>query len=191
MADPIENFPDRYDKAISLQRELEKIEIVSTKLKEKYKNFSELVVFIDYLRAAEEVFLEAKLKNWNDEQIKSELIKNEIYLMSLDTGVDEKVFRELHDDFQSLYVGVGQVYAVAEKLLEKYKDCSECQNFIHYLCDISLIFAEFRKEGLGLDETKDRLFKARMKVLSVDGQPELSLLEKIYKEFREELGIKE
>lgn len=191
MASPIENFPDHYNKTIRLQRELEKVEVVSAKLKEKYKSFGELATFVEYLRATEVVFMEAKSQSWNDDQIKSELIKNEIYMMSLDTGVDEKVFRDIHDDFQALCLGADQVYAVAEKLLEKYKDCRECQNFIYYLRDISLVFVEFRKEGMGLDEAKERLFKARMKVLSVDGQPELSLLEKIYGEFKANLGIKE
>lgn len=191
MASPIENFPDHYNKTIRLQKELEKIEVVSVKLKEKYKNFGELATFVEYLRATEVVFMEAKSQNWNDDQIKSELIKNEIYMMSLDTGVDEKVFRDIHDDFQALYLGADQVYAVAEKLLEKNKDCRECQNFIYYLRDISLVFVEFRKEGMGIDEAKERLFKARMKVLSIDGQPELSLLEKIYEEFKTNLGIKE
>lgn len=191
MASPIENFPDHYNKTIRLQRELEKVEVVSAKLKEKYKSFGELATFVEYLRATEVVFMEAKSQSWNDDQIKSELIKNEIYMMSLDTGVDEKVFRDIHDDFQALCLGADQVYAVAEKLLEKYKDCRECQNFIYYLRDISLVFVEFRKEGMGLDEAKERLFKARMKVLSVDGQPELSLLEKIYGEFKTNLGIKE
>lgn len=189
MASPIENFPDHYDKAIRLQRELEKVEVVSAKLKEKYKSFTELATFVEYLRATEVVFMEAKSQNWNDDQIKSELIKNEIYMMSLDTGVDEKVFRDIHDDFQALCLGADQVYAVAEKLLEKNKDCRKCQNFIYYLRDIFLVFAEFRKEGMGLDEAKERLFKARMKVLSIDGQPELSFLEKIYEEFKTNLGI--
>ncbi len=191
MPSPVENFPDYYDKTIRLQKELEKFEVVSAKLKEKYKSFGELVTFVEYLRATEVVFTEAESQRWNDDQIKSELIKNEIYMMSLDTGVDEKVFRDIHDDFQTLCSGADQVYAVAEKLLEKYKNCPECQNFIYYLRDISLVFIEFRKEGMKLDEAKERLFKARMKVLSIDGQPELSLLEKIYGEFKADLGIKE
>ncbi len=189
MASPIENFPDHYDKTIRLQRELEKVEIVSAKLEEKYKDFSELATFVEYLRATEVVFMEAKSQSWNDDQIKSELIKNEIYMMSLDTGVDEKVFRDIHDDFQALCSGADQIYAVAEKLLEKNKDCRKCRDFICYLRDISLVFAEFRKEGMSIDEAKERLFKARMKVLSVDGQPELGLLEKIYDEFKKELGV--
>lgn len=191
MASPIENFPDQYDKTIRLQRELEKVEVVSAKLKEKYKNFGELATFVEYLRATEVVFMEAKSQNWNDDQVKSELIKNEICMISLDTGVDEKVFRDIHDDFQALCLGADQIYAVAEKLLEKNKDCRGCQDFIYYLRDISLVFVEFRKEGMSIDEAKERLFKARMKVLSIDGQPELSLLEKIYEEFKTNLGIKE
>src|SRR4030042_5737014 len=149
MASPIEKFPDHYDKTILLQKELEKVEVVSAKLKEKYKSFGELAIFVEYLRATEVVFMEAKSQSWNDDQIKRELIKNEIHLMSLDTGVDEKVFQDIHDDFQALCLGADQVYAVAEKLLEKNKGCGECQNFIYYLRDISLVFVEFRKEGMG------------------------------------------
>jgi len=174
-----EKPPSQYEKEVILQKEVEKIEIISTKLKEKYKNFQELVVFI-----------EAKVKNWNDEQIKEQLINKEIYIMSLDTGVDEKVFNDIYDNFQSLYTSIGEIYAVTEKLLEKHKECGECQQFINYLRDVCLIFVEVQKEGLNIGQARDRLFKARMKVLSIDGNPELGVLEKIYDEFRKELGVK-
>ncbi|MCX6765651.1 MAG: hypothetical protein NT136_01675 [Candidatus Moranbacteria bacterium] len=183
-----ENLSSQYEKEVRMQKEIEKIELISTKLKEKYSPYQELVEFVDYLRSAEEVFIEARVKSWSDDQTKEDLIKKEIYLMSLETGVDDKVFRAIYDDFHSLYASIGQVYSVTEKLLEKYKDCKECQEFIHYLGDISLIFLEAEKEGLALNEAKERLFKARMKVLSVDGQPELGVLEKIYEEFKKELN---
>lgn len=185
----LENFANPYEKEELLQKELEKIEVVSMKLKERYKGYKDLVEFVDYLRSSEEIFLMSKAKRWNAEQLKEELIKNELHLTSVNTGVDESVFQDIHNDFKSVALNVGKLYQVADELLKKYSD-DQYREFILYLRDISLIFVKFQEEKIDIDNARDRLFRVRMKVLSADGNPELGALEKIYEEFRQGLGIK-
>ncbi len=112
---PFENFPDIYEKK-TLSKEIEKVEIVSMKLKKEYKNYQELMDFVDYLRASEELFITSKSEKWTGEKLKEELIKNELHIASFHTGIDEKVFDAIYGDFKSLSAGIGKIYAVTHKL---------------------------------------------------------------------------
>lgn len=180
----MKNFDAQYEKEASLAREMEKIDNVAAKLKEKYNSYKELVDFINYLQSTESVFMEAKIRNWSDDQTKDALIRSEIYLMSVNLGVDQSVFNSIYDDFKSLCVEIGAVYEIAEKLKEEYADCVECVSFIEYLRDVTVIFHKAREEKEDASRTKEEIFGTRMNALSADGQPELNVLEKIYTEFK-------
>ena len=184
MASPFENFAAVYNKEKMLQMELEKVEIVSIKLRNEYKDYQELVAFIDYLRSSESIFIMSRAGNWTGEKLKEELIKNELHVASLNAGVNEKVFNMIYNDFRVLSKNVNAVYEVAARLMEKYKDSPECVHFINYLRDITVVFIEVEKEGISFDEAKDRLFGIRMRAISADGHPQLSKLEEIYVEFK-------
>jgi hypothetical protein len=180
----VETFPNEIDKERKIHNEVEKIEIVSMKLKEEYKDYQDLVDFIDYLRASEELFITSRIEQWTGEKLRTELIKNELRLASFNTGINEKVFSMLCEDFKTLAVSVSKLYDATDELLKKYADHPECKEFILYLRDISIVFVEVEKEGISFDEAKDRLFNIRMKVISVGGNPEMGILENIYREFK-------
>lgn len=187
MSSSFENFTEAYTKEKILQLELEKVEIVSLKLHNEYKDYQELVAFIDYLRSSESIFLMSRAGSWTGEKLKEELIKNELHMASLNAGINEKVFNMIYNDYKVLTKNVGAVYHVAEELLEKFKDHPECKEFIHYLRDITIVFIEVEKEGISFDEAKDRLFKTRMRAISADGKQEIRVLENIYEEFKKGL----
>lgn len=187
MSSSFENFSEVYNKEKTLQLELEKIEITSIKLKEEYKDYEELVGFIDFLRASESIFMMSKAQRWNGEKLREELIKNELHVASMNAGVNEEVFRSIHDDFKTLSGNIGKIYDTAEELLKKYADNQACKEFILYLRDISIVFIEAKKEAIGIDEAKDRLFMMHMKSLSSEGKTEIRVFEKIYAEFKKGL----
>lgn len=188
MASPFENFSSVCSKEKTLQFEMEKIEITSIKLKEEYKDYEELVGFIDYLRASESIFVISKAQNWNGEKLKEELIKNELHVASMNAGVNEEVFNSIYSDFKTLSGNIGKIYDIVEELLKKYADNQACKEFILYLRDISIIFVETEKEGVGIDEAKDRLFMMRMKSLSSEVKMEIRVFENIYAEFKKRLN---
>lgn len=184
----LEKFGDVYEKEKTFNKEIEKVEIASMKLKEKYKDYQELVEFIDYLRASEELFIASKSEKWTGEKLKEELIKNELHVAPFHAGIDEKVFDAICGDFKSLSAGIGKIYEVTDKLLEKYAECGECKDLILFIRNISVIFIEVEEKNISFDEAKDRLFMAKIKALSTGGKSELNVLEKIYAEFKEELN---
>ncbi len=187
MPSSLEIFSSVYNKEKTLQLELEKIEITSIKLKEKYKDYEELVDFIDFLRASESIFMMSKAQSWNGEKLKEELIKNELHVASMNAGVNEEVFNSIYNDFKTLSGNIGKIYDTVEELLKKYADNQACREFILYLRDISVVFIEAEKEVMGIDEAKDRLFMMRMKSLSSEGKTEIKVFENIYVEFKKRL----
>ncbi len=189
VSNSIERFDAGYEKELELQRELEKVEVTAVKLKEKYKEYQELSSFIDYLKGTEQVFVTARMKRWSGEQLKKELVGIEMNLMSLNSGLDEDVFGAIRDDFQLTYTNISQIHSVSQKLLDNYKDCAGCKDFIIYLRDLSIIFYDSKRKKESPDEIKEKVFKARMKVLSTDSDTDLKTLEKIYNEFEDGLKL--
>ncbi|GBE17367.1 hypothetical protein BMS3Abin15_01211 [bacterium BMS3Abin15] len=185
----IENLDSRYEKSLELQRELEKVEVTAVKLKEKYKEYQELSSFIDYLKGTEQVFITARMKLWSGERLKKELVGVEMNLMSLSSGLDEDVFSTIRDDFQLTYTSISQIHSVSQKLLDNHKDCAGCKDFIIYLRDLSIIFYDSKENNESPDEIKEKVFKARMNVLSTDSDTDLKTLEEIYNEFRDKLKL--
>jgi hypothetical protein len=182
-----ENFAEDYNKEKMLQLELEKIEIVSLKMEKEYKDYQELVSFIDYLRSSEQIFVMSRAYRWTGEKLKEELIKKELHVSALNSGINEEVFHAIYGEFKNLSANVGKIYQAAEELLAKHKDCLACCEFINYLRDITILFIEVEKEKVGFDEAKDRIFKIKMKALSATGTVELGKFEKIYEEFKNNL----
>ena len=179
-----ENFDAMYARELEVQQELEKVEVAYVKTIERYGDYSDLKNFIEYLKSMEKFFLENKLRNHSFEISKEEMIKIRIEMLSSTCEVGEDVLNEIHNYFKRAGQDVNKIYAIAAELLEKYKDESECQDFIAYVQDIFINFLNAEKEHLSMEDLKDRLVRARMEVLSSKGDPDLLTLEKIYKEFK-------
>lgn len=163
--------------------ELEKIDIVSLKLKEKYKGYKDLDKFIDYLSSMERIFISAKMEKWGAGDVKKAFIDSESYLMSLDSGIDEDLFGSIKDDFQTAYKVLDGIKAIAAKLIEEHGACQGCVDFIEYMRDTLILLSDI--SDVSIDETKDRVLRSRMLLISnYDGQPDLGEMEEVYKEFK-------
>lgn len=185
----VENFESQFEKELHLQKELEKVELTAMKLKEKYSEYRELASFIDYLKGTEQIFIMATVRNWTGEQLKKELINLDIGMVSLNSGLDEDIFGVIRGDFQNTYISISQIHSISQKLIDEYKDCKECLEFITYLRDISIVLFDSRNKKGSMDEIKNKVFEARMKVLSAGEEDSLKKLEDIYGEFKKELNV--
>jgi hypothetical protein len=182
-----ENFEAQYEKGIRLQAELEKIEIIAVKLKEKYSGHKEALPFIDYLADTEKVFTTARMMRWSGERLRGELVKSGARNMSLGSQADLDIFNSIGNDFQQAYINVKKIHIIAQEILDKYKDCEECADFIRYVEDILIVLSDLPE--LNINEAKEKIFCARMKVMSASGDPKLSLLEEIYSQFKKKLAV--
>lgn len=183
-----ENFDAIYKNERELGSEMEKIEIAYVKTVEKYGEYADCKAFIEYLRTIEKVFTEAKFRNWDAEKDKNELISSKIKIMSSEGSVSEDVLNSIYEDFRKTGTDVNKIYEIVNALLEKYKDDSGCKEFILYVQYLFINFQNAEREKIGMDELKERLVKARMKVLSSGGNPDLMTLENIYGEFKKMIG---
>jgi hypothetical protein len=177
-----------FEHEVQAERELEKIDIVALKMAEKYGEYETLKSFVAYLASMEKVFARSRIYNSSYTTTKDEIIKTEIHLFSTDTGLDEDMLRSIKDDFGLVYLTVSEVYAIAEKLIKKFSNKDGCGEFISSLRDISIVFIEAHKKHFTISEIQDRIYRSRMKTLSADGDPDIILLEKVYAEFKKELG---
>jgi len=180
-----ENMELQYENQVRVGKEFEKIELVAEKLTEKYKEYTELKGFVDYLKGMEKLFAQARIDNWTETKVKEELVENEIHFLAIDSGVDEDIFKRIRDDFGMVYFTVEQVYESAEKLAEKYAACAECLEFIAYMKKVSLLFVEAQREHRDIRTIKESLCKSRIVKLSEDGNPQVETLEGIRMEFEE------
>lgn len=180
----IENFDAVYRREMELRQELEKVEIAYVKTVEKYGEYGECKAFLEYLRTIEKVFMEAKFRNWDAERNKDELIKTKIRMIAEASSVSEDVLNSIYADFKKSGATVGKIYEIVNQLIEKYGSNPECAELILYIQYLSINFDEAEREKFSMEELKDRLVRARMEVLSSDGNPELITLENIYKEFK-------
>lgn len=182
-----ESFEIAYAKNRKVYKELENLELAYVKIKEKYENQKECLSFLDYVKTLEKVFTEAKIRDWNAEESKNELIKEEIRHLAQASSVDEEIFEDLYDSFQKTYVSIGKIVKTQEKLSQKHQDCLDCLEFINYVAYLYINFNELKKGEISVEDLKSKLISARMDVLSSDGTPSLLALEGIYKEFRQML----
>ena len=185
---PFENFEMAYGREREVQEELERIEQAYAKVVEHYKDYADCVAFATYLKTIEKIFTEAKKRNWDTRQVKSSLIEAKIDIVSRETGIGKDVLKSIYDDFRLTGVSIGQIRETTEKLRKKYRDNPECVDFILYMEYVLINLSEFQGGKPNLDQVKEGLLRARMQVLSSDGSPEISTLERIYKEFFEEVG---
>jgi len=184
----IENFDAAYSREMELHQELEKVEIAYVKTVEKYGEYGECKSFLEYLRTIEKVFMEAKFRNWDAERNKDELIKTKIKMIAEASSVSEDVLNAIYADFKKSGATVSKIYEIVNQLIEKYGENPECAELILYIQYLFINFDEAEKEKFSIEELKDRLVRARMEVLSSDGDPELKTLENIYREFKSLLG---
>jgi lipopolysaccharide biosynthesis regulator YciM len=142
---------------------------------------------LGYVKTLEKVFAEAKIRNWNAEQSKKELIKAEVERLSQVSSVDVEIFKDLYDSFQKAYNSIGRIVEIKEDLSQKYQDCLDCLEFINYVAYLYINFDELQKGEISAEDLKVKLISARMNVLSSDGTPSLIVLEDIYEEFKQML----
>lgn len=178
-------FDQQYRKKLSQSERVERIELVSTKLSQKYGKYEATATFVDYLRATDEIFARAQSENWTVEETEREMIQGEIVLMSDQSGIDEVIFHQIYDEFQKMNTSARRIQMVAKMLGEKYnsKGSVECVQFINYIKDYLLVFSEAISGDLTLDETRDKIIKMRMQVLAEKSETPVHILEKIYTEF--------
>ena len=161
------------------------VELVASRLREKYK-YEDLSSFVTYLESMEKFFIEAEKRHENGRELKEDMIQTEMYLMASSLGIDQQVLQDIYGKFQSLTATVHDVHTIVEKLLAEYPE-KECQVFIKYLRDITVIFLGYQEERvLTSAETRAIIHQAivaKMKVLSADGAPDIAMLERIRSEF--------
>ncbi len=165
------------------------LELVASRLREKYK-YEDLSSFVTYLESMEKFFLDAAKKHENGKQLKEDMIQTEMYLMAASLGIDQQILQDIYGKFQSLTATVHDVHTIVEKLFTEYPD-KECQLFIQYLRDITVIFLGYKDELVFTSEEIRAIIhqatEAKMKVLSADGAPDLEMLTQIKSEFFTEL----
>jgi hypothetical protein len=184
-------FDEAYERMMEIGREkklnaqLEKIELAYVRVVEKYGEYADCKAFVEYLRTIEKVFTEAKFRNWDAERSKDELIRSKIKIMSSISPVGEDTLVSIYDDFKKAGADIDKIYNVINGLLEKYQDNADCKEFILYVQYLCINFKNAQNEAMDMEILKERLVRARMEVLTSDGEPDLKVLENIYKEFNE------
>jgi hypothetical protein len=181
---PQENFEAVFEKERKLQEGLEKIEVAYVKTVEKYGEYSDCKSFAEFLRTIEKIFLEAKFRNWDGEKSKDELIKAKMKMMAESSSIGEDILLSIYNDFKKSGVTIAKIYEIVAELLKKYGEHSECGELILYIQYLFINFNDAEEKRVSVDDLKDRLIRARMDVLSSDGDPNLVMLENIYKEFK-------
>lgn len=168
------------------------VELVASRLREKYK-YEDLSSFVTYLESMEKFFIEAEKRHENGRELKEDMIQTEMYLMASSLGIDQQVLQDIYGKFQSLTATVHDVHTIIEKLLAEYPE-KECQLFIQYLRDITVIFLGYQEERVFTsDEIRAIIHQStevKMKVLSADGAPDPAMLAQIKTEFFAELEKK-
>ena len=178
---------NHFERSIQAEKELDKINIVEKKLIDRYKEYEELKSFIVYLSAMERIFTRSRIFESTQVMIKEELIKTETYLFSQAVALDESILYSIKDEFSSIYLTISQICDIAEKLLQKFADNKDCQDFIKSLRDTSLVFLEAREKNFSINEIQEKICRSKMNNLSADGDPEPAVLEQIYAEFKIEI----
>lgn len=164
--------------------ELEKIDLATFKLKEKYKEYGDFDKFIDYISGIQRIYVMSEMEKWGADKMRQSFIEAESYLMSLDSGIDEDVFKKIKDDFLSAYKILDGIKSVAAKLIKEHSSCPGCVDFIEYMRD-SLILLSDTSGGVVIDKNKDRILRSRMLLISnYSEETNLSKLEEVYNKFK-------
>jgi len=165
------------------EERLEKIEIVATRLKEKYNEYQNFSYFIDYLASMERISVLSEIEKQGKENIKKSFIDAESHLMSLDSGIDKEIFDKIKEDFADECETLDGIEKIANKLKNKHEDCSGCVDFIEYMKDSLILMSNLS------EKSREKIMQSRMRIISnnTNGNPSLTILQKAYDEFKEEL----
>ena len=172
-----QRFEEGHEKSVELQQKIEEIEVAISRVRERYEQYEEILGFIEYLRATEKIFVQARENKWDAGTLKEKLIESDIEALSRRLHLEKDIFYAIYRDFQQCRNDIHAVYEVANELLEKYKDCSYCKQFIEYIRDVYLTFIHITEAQRPLYEAHDRIIKARMAVLASQGAVDLAQLE--------------
>lgn len=178
------NFEEPSPLELQISREMEKIELAHAKMAERFEGQTDCLAFVDYLKTIERVFTESKYRKWDAQKSKEELIKIEIGLVAQRSNLPVEFFNAINEDFKKSCVSVSQICDIANQLMEKYKNNKDCCEFIQYIRDVYVGFDDVRRGGMEMIDLKSDLVKAKIRVLTSDGEPEYKMLEEIYQEFR-------
>ncbi len=175
----------KYVSVLNIQERIERTEVIASKLKDKYSSYENTCLFVDYLRATYEIFARAESEKWSAEKTKKEMIEGEIYLMSLQSGIDERIFKGIYNEFQDMNDSAERIQIIAKKLIEKYKDRygDFVEEFITYIKDYLLIFSKSWQGEESLANVREKIVRARIKVLTDTCNSKSRILENIYEEF--------
>jgi hypothetical protein len=179
-----------YHKKLSVQEQMERTRLVREELMEKYSNYEQTKKFISFIASTENLYSQAESEHWDTDTLEKKMIESEIYLMSVESGIDEDIFRAIYDDFRATEVSVQHIQIIAKELIEKYEACGvPCIEFINYLRDFILIFSHAHDDhSYTLDEQRADLVRARMRAIADQGAPDITVLEEIYAEFSRQLS---
>jgi len=185
----VENKHDiAHQESILAQQHIENVRLVAAELRDKYKAYEEMRAFVNYIESVEEVFTRVSDGVWSPQEMEKDLVYSEIYRLSVSSGIDENVFNTIYGDFTNSVMQVDNVQAVTEHLIKKYSDCEQCIDLIMYIRDLVIVLSHEKGQAYSMDQQKEAIIKARMKVLSADGHPPFFKLETIFKEFVAEMN---
>jgi len=169
-------------------RELEKIDAVRKIMEERY-HYGVLKDFVNHLASTEKVFVLAGIKKFGGDEIMNLFIQSETEVMSDDTGIDEDVFSQIKEEFSKTCKTVGDIKNVSDKLMQKYP---EAEKFIEYITNYLIVLLQTSGSINGgdfdIDKKRDETIHEMMVKIAENDSAEIEELEKIYKEFKEELN---
>lgn len=174
-------------------RQLEMVDTVAERLKERYSQYETLSLFVDHLASTEKIFIIASQTNVGFDKTKTKFLESEMNLMAEESGIDKNIYEKILNDFANASDNVLAISTIAENLKRQYQnkeDSGECLQFIDYIKEALLAFANITSDDLDWDEIekeKLKIIEDKMRLLSADGNPEIKTLQNIYEEFKKEL----
>lgn len=184
------DFEKMYRQESEIHRRWQCIEDVAVALKRKYEKNPDMIRYIDTLRSIEKVFSQGRVKGWSTEQMRKELVRNQIGNFSQFKGLDEVLAHRLYEEFQTTSATVVTIHAVARDLLARYADSPECCSFIGYVRDVLVAFVESGERKETGEGFKDRLILLHMETVAATTKMNIDTLREIYNAFQEALKEK-
>ncbi|HFC76909.1 MAG TPA: hypothetical protein ENJ27_01630 [Candidatus Moranbacteria bacterium] len=172
----------------TIAEEIETINLVATKLKEKYSDYEALTSFIDHLAGTERIFAIAKSED-NLDHAKQKFLDAETDLMATQLGVESVMFDNIIERFNQAHNNVIGIIRTSEELKGEYADDKKIIGFIEYIKMALIEFLDLENidNPAEIDNRKLVFIERRMKEISASGDPALEKLQNIYKEFKERL----
>jgi len=169
--------------------ELEKIDKAKDILKGRYPSYGVISDFIAHLASTEKVFVLAGINKFGGNEIMKLFIKSETRVMAGETGIDEDVFDHIEEEFSKTCKTVGDIINVADKLIGKYPAAKALIEYIDdYLIMLLKTSEESEEEVLDIDKKREKAIHEMIVKIAENDNAEIEELEKVYEEFKEELG---